>query len=661
MARTWLWRTGEFVLLSVLVLVSALVLVYLLLVSEILHGRVNVCRTEDCLAHASELLSTLNTLVHPCHDFHAFVCSGRTNHHGVDRPLLERMYLGCLDSHPRNTQKGLAQFREFRRERGMLWPESEQAEQGSAHPLALMLDLAINWNLNFLFDVRLLSLPRGSSSEAMTSNATALLLTRGKLGYVWRKDVRLVPADPAQYENYVREYYNVLSVSGTGMTPKALRQLEEAIVTAKTDIVSDQSDQAWFPIRKLGSETTTVESGQWLELLNKYFQGEVTWTADHLVVADGPAVLTNVENLLRTFQHHVLVAGLAWVFIQSHLWAVSGRPDLVFRESPVKWRKYACFEYAETMFGLFSVVERLTRTFEPQEARQQAKGFAHRLKSTAMEKLRTASWIDAASREVALRKVGALALRLLPPKELFDRDWRRVLGNRYSTAEREFFPDLLEASRTYRAMRSERLLFAEVYGRRPFSSEQPAKYIYVANDVDVALGLVAPPLYYLNATYAVNYGGLGTFLAEQLARSFDELGRQLDDAGAAGHWWDQGAYDVKAECSLGGLREGSPNHSEHRSVKVFPVVPALEISYAAFKGAVANDTRHLSDFKLPYLETYKDDEIFFITYCHALCDASSGKERCNAPLRQFRPFVEAFDCPPNSAMNSVPGCTFFGP
>ncbi|XP_077553544.1 endothelin-converting enzyme-like 1 [Haemaphysalis longicornis] len=566
MARTWLWRTGEFVLLSVLVLVSALVLVYLLLVSEILHGRVNVCRTEDCLAHATELLSTLNTLVHPCHDFHAFVCSGRTNHHVVDRPLLERMYLGgiaegandlesccrrdntnaarvsagllfasCLDSHPRNTQKGLAQFREFRRERGMLWPESEQAEQGSAHPLALMLDLAINWNLNFLFDVRLLSLPRGSSSEAMTSNATALLLTRGKLGYVWRKDVRLVPDDPAQYENYVREYYNALSVSGTGMTPKVLRQLEEAIVTAKTDIVSDLSDQAWFPIRKLGSETTTVESGQWLELLNKYFQGEVTWTADHLVVADGPAVLTNVGNLLRTFQHHVLVAGLAWVFIQSHLWAVSGRPDLVFRESPVKWRKYACFEYAETMFGLFSVVERLTRTFEPQEARQQAKGFAHRLKSTAMEKLRTASWIDAASREVALRK--------------------------------EFFPDLLEASRTYRAMRSERLLFAEVYGRRPFSSEQPAKYIYVANDVDVALGLVAPPLYYLNATYAVSYGGLGTFLAEQLARSFDELGRQLDDAGAAGHWWNQGAYHVKAECSLGGLHEGSPNHSEHRSVK----------------------------------------------------------------------------------------------
>ncbi|XP_075550741.1 neprilysin-1-like [Dermacentor variabilis] len=306
----------------------------------------------------------------------------------------------------------------------------------------------------------------------------------------------------------------------------------------------------WFQFSSLGNKTPSVEPGAWLTLVNKQFAGQFVWSDEHWVVVDGPAVLSHVGKLLQAYGNHLLVVGLAWVFVQSHLWAVANRAELVFRDDTVGHRRYACFEYAESRFGLLSVAGLLANTFGPEDARRNVADFERVLKLVVAAKLGESTWIEPSAKKVALHKVGRLSLVLLPPTDFFDKDWRQRLGDRYGAAGTGFMSNLLNASRSYRDLRSEMSPFENVYSRRMFPSDRHASYVYVANRADVSLGSVAAPLYYLGGTFAMKYGALGTVLAAQYARSFDLRGSGLDESGRRTRWWKQADYRRRAECGL---------------------------------------------------------------------------------------------------------------
>lgn len=145
-------------------------------------------------------------------------------------------------------------------------------------------------------------------------------------------------------------------------------------------------------------------------------------------------MLSRVGKLLQAYGNHLLVVGLAWVFVQSHLWAVANKAELVFRENTVGHRKHACFEYAESRFGLLSVGELLANRFDPEDARRNVANFRRLLNLAAAAKLRESTWVEAPAKEMALRKVERLSLVLLPRAEFFNKTWRQGLGDRYAAA-----------------------------------------------------------------------------------------------------------------------------------------------------------------------------------------------------------------------------------
>ncbi|KAH9368083.1 hypothetical protein HPB48_002716 [Haemaphysalis longicornis] len=145
------------------------------------------------------------------------------------------------------------------------------------------------------------------------------------------------------------------------------------------------------------------------------------------------------------------------------------------------------------------------------------------------------------------------------------------------------------------------------------------------------------PLYDINATAAVNYGGVGKEMALSLSGLFYDT-----------YWRFKQAKNsiVNVSKCIGG-REALSNSLE---------VVAMNALYDAYMIASAG-----RDVRLVELEKYTSSEIFFIASCYSKCSGSMGSTYgdCNEALRHVEAFAVAFECPRNANMNPERPCRLF--
>ncbi|KAL1472579.1 hypothetical protein MTO96_022917 [Rhipicephalus appendiculatus] len=138
-------------------------------------------------------------------------------------------------------KENLQEFADLRRSVGLVWPE--QKPNGSVHPVEVMVDLAINWEMNFLFDL----------SAVAVRESTALLFSRGRLDAGWEQSAQHAWV-LYEYEDYVKKYYQILGVSEQKVDVQAaeLLKMERAILLAKVAFLYDAPRQRWFKLERLG-------------------------------------------------------------------------------------------------------------------------------------------------------------------------------------------------------------------------------------------------------------------------------------------------------------------------------------------------------------------------------------------------------------------------
>lgn len=167
----------------------------------------------------------------------------------------------------------------------------------------------------------------------------------------------------------------------------------------------------------------------------------------------------------------------------------------------------------------------------------------------------------------------------------------------------------------------------------------------------------------------LNYGAIGTVIGHEITHGFDDEGAQYDATGNLENWWTNGTLahfqelsqcfvdqysaitDPRVNISLNGRNTLGENIADNGGIR------------EAFE---AYQELNLAEDLLPGLETYTNQQLFFIAYANTWCSVtrneklrqnilydphSPAKYRVNLPLANYDAFSGVWGCSCDSNMN----------
>ncbi|KAK8781530.1 hypothetical protein V5799_017132 [Amblyomma americanum] len=617
----------------------------------------------------------MNTAVKPCANFYSFVCGSwkptgkrsvieriyansrdiairelEGDPRDVPVPLAPRYFQSCMANRSEDLLKSeIEKFKSFKKGLGLKWPE-EWPETGQLvqAPLKILLNLTVNWNINLLIKVRAMPPYRN----------------RHKSVYISRGDwYRSLDRTDEQFTAIVKEHCDYLGVP----PPDDLLELKahlQAITSETLTFTSDAREEQKRTLRDI-NQNTVSRRDRWLQYLNEIFRPQFTWNPDDVVLIQHPGILTRLNRLLEKMPEGSFRMALSWVFIRMYMWIVIGKPELrVKGDANVlqTFRKQTCLSHVESTFGLVAsashIYERFTR-----KMRENLADVFDMLREHIKISFTSTSWIDDLVKKKSHEKLDGMWERVLPDNRFFSNYSLASLYRNFPEVGDSFMDNVVNIAKEFRKTLA-RDDYVSIFSKRLGSGRVKSRYSYYYNSVSMDVGALEPPMLYADGTLAMIYGSLGTSLAASMVRSFDQRGILFNDKGEESPWWTAGheEYDKRVKCDLGGAADGhSPPDASPSGTFTNPLsslVPALSATYLAYRKAIKNEGL-VDVFALQGLDTYSDDQVFFMTYCLMTCATDTNGDECNVPLRHLRKFATVFGCSTGDGMNPSEKCTFF--
>jgi predicted metalloendopeptidase len=299
----------------------------------------------------------------------------------------------------------------------------------------------------------------------------------------------------------------------------------------------------------------------------------------------------------------------------------------------------------------------------PPEAKQRALEMVNNLKEALSDRIKTNDWMDAPTKEEALKKLGAFAVKIGYPDK-----WRD-----YSQLKIDRGPYVLNVLRSEKfEVAREMNKIDKPVDRSEWGITPPTVNAYYnpnLNEIVFPAGILQPPFFNPDADDAVNYGGIGAVIGHEMTHGFDDQGRQYDAAGNLRDWWSPSsakAYSERAKAIVDQYSAYEPLPGQHINGELtqgenIADIGGLKIAYAAFKKAQAAHPEEANK----KIDGFTPDQRFFLAWAQIwranqrdeetklrlnTDPHSPGRFRTNGPVSNMPEFQKAFNLPDNSPM-----------
>lgn len=342
------------------------------------------------------------------------------------------------------------------------------------------------------------------------------------------------------------------------------------------------------------------------------------------------------------------------------------------------------------LMGKYYALKRFDR-----ESGELANQLVAQIEAAMNKKLQKVDWLDAATRQQALWKLGNVTNLIGHQSSMLDSvnhlPFVLTPGNFSANMQTLAQFDFERAvNRIGQAVdRSEWFMCA---------AEVNAYYAPSSNQIVFPAGILQPPFFDRRNHPARNFGAIGSVIGHELTHGFDDTGRFYAGDGNLQDWWSNataGEFRTRADC-LVDQYSAFPTTSVLDSSKVLGNVNGnytlgeniadnggLKLSFRAFKQFMASsaqasqdsedeeDSDDDSDDKHATLSPADADKLFFVSFAQAFCAKASDasmiqrlavdphspeKWRVNGAVMNSGEFARAFSCPAGSPMNPRDKC-----
>ncbi|CAJ0956205.1 unnamed protein product, partial [Mesorhabditis belari] len=648
-----------------------------------------VCTTSGCTRAASMLLNAIDPAIDPCEDFYEFACGG----YKMTHPLINDGTEASVIGNAKKRQMGIVQ--NYLAE-APFNPNASIADKRVAklYQLCLNIDkdgikplvpyLANDFGLPFLTPNRVL----GEKVDAFET---------GEMPFLY---IMPITEDPPVYK---------LMANRFAVSEEALDKNSKYLVKLMTMLANDVYSTDINEEMAQRILTFIAFNERLNEAVTKDFELKLKGSTNTLRRQMTIAELENeypVYPWKRIFMPNFLnidVADLSFDFVTDDLFYLAELSDLLHTESAQSFYfdsvQNEKLRQLDLMFGapyrqlheqIFSVSQSLAEKCTTRIASSGSerwiddfflshitkeknlaplKALAEDVHENYLEMLKSEKWIS----KEALQKVYQYIKEIkfsIGPKERWDSQKLDAFYQNFTPFDAPTFWDYQNVASSFQAK-------TEFQGWN-----DPAAIIVNAQnrgtEFQIYLGIIEEPMFAWDYPLEINYGSMGMIIGHEITHSIDPNIRGLKR-----NWLtkeDLKAFDRKVQCVVdqygnvtvplshsNGTVSQDPHFTWGEDVSD---LGGIRVAYKAYRKALARRDGKKSQ-KLPGLDQYNNDQIFFLGAAQLFCETASDENllqdqygdshpisqiRPNEQLKDFEHFANAFKCPAGSPMNPKKKC-----
>jgi len=388
-----------------------------------------------------------------------------------------------------------------------------------------------------------------------------------------------------------------------------------------------------------------------------------------------PEFFVSFNELLNSTPVSELKTYLKWHVIQSAIPALPNRfidENFKFvsqalsgqKQLEPRWKR--CVKAVDSMMG-FSLGRSYVEEYYSEESKKLTAQVIQGVEKSFENELQLLPWMDEATKNQALKKLGAIVNQVGYPPH-----WRSY--HSLEVDRTSYFKTLLNSERFNSRYHLDKI--GKPVDREEWDMSPPTVNAYYdpsMNKMVFPAGILQSPFFNQKASMETNFGGIGMVMGHELTHGFDDEGRRFDAVGNLVEWWTPKVlqdFDAKTDCvvkqydayeslpgvHLNGKLTLGENIADHGGIR---------LAFAAWK----NYSKNIKMKPAP--SRFTRDQRFFLGFAQSWCskkrDAfarmlvktdphSPPRFRVNGTVSQFSEFSTAFQCKPGAPMAPVNRC-----